>query len=366
MGKNDDRTEKPTGKRKQKARKKGQVATSREVSSWVVALAATMLLPLLFRTAETRMTELFTSVANVMTSPSPGGALQVLETGLGDVLALVLPVAGGFAVIGVFVDVVQTGGLFSLQAAAPKFDRINPISGLKRLFSVQSLWQLVKQAVKILALVLIAGKVVEGLGRTLVGSEPVDMTPVITYAGSTILGLVRDVSFIGLLLAVVDYGIQRRRHNKSLMMTKREVKEENRQSEGDPLIKREMRRKQWRFSRARMMAAVAGADIVITNPTHYAVALRYQSGGGHAPQVVAKGADEVALRIRAEAIKHNVPVVEDRPLAQAVFAACEIDDYIPKDLYVAVARVLAFVLTLPVVVRNAGTVHRRLTSAMVA
>ena len=366
MPRNDDRTEKPTKKRKSTARKKGQVAVSREVSSWVVALAATLLLPVLFRSAQTRITALFGSALTVMRTPTPAGALGVLEKGLADVLAIVLPIAGGFAVIGLLVDVAQTGGLFSLKAAAPKFDRINPIAGVKRLFSVQSLWQLLKQTLKIAALVVVAYKVVGGLGRTLVGAQPVDMAPVVTYAGSTILGLMRDVAVIGLLLALVDYGIQRRRFTKSLMMTKQEVKEEHRQSEGDPLVKRELRRKQWRFSRARMIAAVAGADVVITNPTHFAVALRYDSGRGHAPQVVAKGADEVALRIREEALRHQVPVVEDKPLAQALFAACELDDFIPKDLYVAVARVLAFVLTLPVVVRNAGTVHRRLTSALVA
>jgi flagellar biosynthetic protein FlhB len=149
-------------------------------------------------------------------------------------------------------------------------------------------------------------------------------------------------------------------------MSKREIKDESRQADGDPLVKREVRRKQLRLSRSRMMAAVAGADVVITNPTHYAVALRYQAGRGNAPQVVAKGLDEVALRIRAEATKHSVPIIEDRPLAQAIFAACEIDDYVPKEFYVAVARVLAFVFTLPDVVRSSGTVHRRPTSAMVA
>jgi flagellar biosynthetic protein FlhB len=115
-----------------------------------------------------------------------------------------------------------------------------------------------------------------------------------------------------------------------------------------------------------MMAAVSGADVVITNPTHFAVALRYQSGRGHAPQVVAKGADDVALRIRAEALKHGVPVIEDRPLAQAIYAACEIDSFVPRELYVAVARVLAFVFTLPAVVKASGKVHQRPTSALVA
>jgi flagellar biosynthesis protein FlhB len=366
VGKNDDKTEKPSAKRKQKARRKGQVATSREVSQWVVALAGSMLVPVLLRNGETRMSDLFGRVANVITAPSVPGAMGVLQSGLGDVLILVLPIAGAFAALGVLADVAQTGGLFSLAAAAPKFDRVNPVSGVKRLFSTNSLWQLAKQTLKIAVLVVIAYKVLFGLGTKLVGTQPVAMTPVVSYAGSTMLGLVRDISFVGLLLAFGDYAVMRRKHNKSLKMTKHEVKEENRQSEGDPLIKREVRRKQMRLSRARMMAAVAGADVVVTNPTHFAVALRYQAGRGHAPQVVAKGADEVALRIRAEALKHGVPVIEDRPLAQAIYAACEVDSFVPRDLYVAVARVLAFVFTLPAVVKASGKIHQRPTSAMVA
>lgn len=366
MGKNDDKTEKPSAKRRQKARRKGQVATSKEVSSWIVALAGTMLVPVLLRTGESRLTDLFGRVSHVMTAPSVPGALGVLQAGLADVVTLVLPVAGAFAVLGVLADVVQTGGLFSLEAAKPKFSRVNPVAGIKRLFSTQSLWQLLKQALKIAVLVLIARKVLFGLGGKLVGTQPVDMTPVVSYAGSVMLGLVHDVALIGLLLAFGDYAVQRHRHNKSLKMTKREVKDEARQSDGDPLIKREVRRKQMRLSRARMMAAVAGADVVVTNPTHYAVALRYQAGHGHAPQVVAKGSDELALRIRAEAQKHGVPIVEDRPLAQAIYAACEIDAYVPRELYVAVARVLAFVFTLPSVVKSSGKVHQRPTSALVA
>jgi len=366
MGKNDDKTEKPSAKRKQKARRKGQVATSREVSSWIVALAGTALVPVLFRSGEKHLVDLFHRVANVMTAPSVPGAMGVLQSGLGDVVTLVLPIAGAFAVLGVLADVAQTGGLFSLAAAAPKFDRLNPVAGLKRLFSTQSLWQLVKQILKISVLVLIAYKVLFTLGGRLVGSQPVDMMPVISYAGSIMLGLVRDVAVIGLFLAFGDYAVQRRRHAKSLKMTKREVKDENRQSDGDPLLKREVRRKQMRFSRARMMAAVAGADVVITNPTHFAVALRYEAGVGNAPKVVAKGTDEVALRIRAEATRHGVPIIEDRPLAQAIYAACEIDAFVPREFYVAVARVLAFVFTLPAVVRASGKVHQRPTSALVA
>jgi len=151
-----------------------------------------------------------------------------------------------------------------------------------------------------------------------------------------------------------------------LKMTKQEVKEEHRQAEGDQLVKHQMRRQAYRMSRSRMMAAVITADLVVTNPDHYAVALRYEVGGGRAPRVVAKGADEMAIRIREQAKTHHVPVVEDPPLARAVYAVCDIDEQIPRELYVAVARLLAFVFMLPAIVKSSGTVHHRPTSALVA
>ena len=204
------------------------------------------------------------------------------------------------------------------------------------------------------------------MGTTLVGSQPVDMAPVITYAGSKILGLVRDISAAGLLLAFGDYAYQRHQLQKSLKMTKQDVKDESKNADGDPLVKGQIRRKMMRMSRARMMAAIAGADVVVVNPTHYAVALKYEPGHGRAPTVVAKGVDDLARRIRDEGRKHKVPVVEDPPVARAIYAACDIDEQIPAEMYVAVARLLAFVFTLPAIVRSAGAVHRRRTSAMVA
>jgi flagellar biosynthetic protein FlhB len=154
--------------------------------------------------------------------------------------------------------------------------------------------------------------------------------------------------------------------NKSLKMTKQSVKEENRQSQGDPAVKGKIRSAQMRLSRSRMMAAVLTADLVIVNPEHYAVALRYEIGARQAPRVGAKGADEMAIRIREQARDHHVSVVEDPPLARAVYAVCEIDDQIPQELFVAVARLLAFVFMLPAIVKSSGAVHHRPTSAPVA
>ena len=329
-------------------------------------LAGSVLIPMLFRSASTKLTRLMSSSTSVMANPSPAGALSIMEKGLSDVLALVFPVVAAFAVVGVAANVAQTGLVLSTHALAPKWNRLNPFKGIKNLFSVQSVWSLVKQVLKLLALVGIAYGTISGMEHKLVGSSPAGMGAVVAFTGKRLLSLTREVSVAGLFLAFGDYAWQRRRLNKSLKMTKHQVKEEHKTQEGDAHIKAAIRKKQYRMSRSRMMAAVAGANVVVVNPTHYAVALRYDNERGGAPVVVAKGMDELALRIRDEGKKHKVPVVEDPPLARAVYAACEIDDAIPPELFLAVARLLAFVFSLSPVVKAAGLVHRRPASALVA
>ena len=362
----DDRTEKATPKRRRKAKGEGRVARSPDVSGWLLMLVGTMVLPTLFRSADSRLTKLVGQSANVIASPSSSGALGMLVSGLDDTAALILPVLGAFAIAGVAAGVAQTGGVLSLHAAAPKWSKLNPFKGFKNLLSMQSLWQLLKQLVKLLALVGLAYGTISGLSHKLVGSDPAQMAPLVSYAGSTLLGLTRDVAGMGLVLGIGDFAWQRHQLNKSLKMTKQEVKDESKNAEGNPTIKGQVRRKMRGMSRARMMAAVAGADVIVVNPTHYAVALRYDPQRGNAPIVVAKGTDELAFRIRAEGLAHRVPVIEDPPLARAIHATCEIDEAIPPELFLAVARLLAFVFTLPPVVRSAGLIHRRPSSAMVA
>lgn len=362
----DDKTEKPTPKRKKEARKKGQIAKSPDVSAWLIMLAGSMIVPMLFRSAQKKLTGLIGQSTAVMANPSPAGALVIMEKGLGDAVSLIMPVVATFAVIGVAASVAQTGLVLAPGALSPKWSKLNPISGIKNLLSTQSVWALVKQLLKLVALVGIAYMTVNGLLHKLVGSAPVNMAPVVSYTGSQLLSLTQKVSVAGLVLAVGDFAWQKRRINKQLKMTKKQVKDENKQAEGDALVKGQIRKKQFRMSRSRMMAAIAGADVIVVNPTHFAVALRYDSGRGGAPVVVAKGADEMALRIREEGKKHKVPVVEDPPLARAVYAACDVEDAIPPELFLAVARLLAFVFTLSPIVRAAGLVHRRPSTALVA
>jgi flagellar biosynthetic protein FlhB len=366
MGKNDDRTEKPTPKRKKDARKKGQVARTPELAGWLVLLVTTWRLPALYRSASSTLTGLFATAGTVMSNPSPGAALAIFARGLGDVATILLPLLVPIVVVALVANVAQTGGVVSMQLAKPKWDHVNPVAGLKRLLSPQSGWQLIKQLLRLGVLGIIAYNLVSKLATLLVGARLVALGPALGYTATSLLSLVRDVAAVGLGIAAIDFGIARRRIAKQLKMTKQEVKDEHISQEGNPLIKRSIRQKQYRVSRSRMMAAVLSADVVVTNPTHFAVALRYDPASRRAPQVVAKGADEIALRIRAHAADHGVAVVEDPPLARAIYAACEIDDFIPQELFTAVARLLAFVFTLPATMRAAGGVLRRPNSALVA
>ena len=365
-GRDAERTEKATPKRKREARRKGQVAKSPDVSGWLVVLVASMVVPALVHAGETRLVALWSQAGEVMADPSTAGALGVMTSGFADMFALVLPTVGLFAVVGVLANVAQVGFALSGEAAKPQLSRINPASGIKRLFSTNALWDLLKQLLKLGALVGLAYETVVHVARQTVMSGAIGIGPVLGVIGPSILGLVRATATIGLVLAVADWAFKKHKLNKTLKMTRHEVKEEAKNQEGDPLVKRAVRRKMLTMSRLRMMAAVAGADVVVTNPTHYAVALRYEPKAGMAPRVVAKGADAVAARIREEAKRHNVPVVEDPPLARAIYGSCELDAQIPRELFMAVARLLAFVFMLPPVVRASGTTHRRPASALVA
>lgn len=361
-----EKTEKPTPRRKREARKEGQIAKTPELAGWLGTLVAASLLPTIVRNDGNRLTELFTQVSQVASKPSTSSALKVFEGGLSDAAILMLPVLGMIMLIALVATVGQVGFVVATKAAKPKLSRLSPIAGIRRLFSAKTSWDLAKQLLKLCVILLVAGRAVYGLADHVIRSQPVATGAIVSYAATTLLGMVRSIALIGLLLAVADYAFQRRRISQSLKMTKHEVKDDLRKQEGDPLLRRAIRRKQASMSRLRMMAAIAGADVVVTNPTHYAVALRYDPQRGHAPRVVAKGMDHVALRIREEAKNHHVAIVEDPPLARAVYQACEIDQLIPHELYFAVARLLAFVFTLPPVVRRSGITQRRPVSALIA
>jgi flagellar biosynthetic protein FlhB len=242
-------------------------------------------------------------------------------------------------------NLAQVGFVASLHGIKPKVERINPFKGIKRLFSPQSAWEAGKVLIKTSVLAFVAWGPLSEITATLVGAGRLPFAETVAVVAVTGLDLVRNTALAGLVLAAVDYGLQRRRVTKQLKMTKQEVKDEHRQSEGDPSLKGQIRQRQLEMSRNRMMAEVATASAVVVNPTHVAVAIRYDPTTG-APRVVAKGKGLVAARIRAEAERHGVPLVRDVALARTLVKVCDLGAEIPVELYEAVARILAFVFAL--------------------
>ena len=340
-----DKTEDPTPKRKRDARKEGQIPKSAEIGTWTAMLAATYLVQLTAGLSAGRMTDLVSDAMQVVEQPEVGPALSLLGDGLVSGIVVLAPLAIGLVVLGVLVNLAQVGWSPSGKPVKPKLERVNPFKGLKRLFSPHSLWEGAKTLLKVIILAAIAYRSIMSIVPVLVAGGRRDVSTMIPVVGGQALSMTRSVAFAGLGLALIDYGLQRRKVAKGMKMTKQEVRDEHRQSEGDPQMRGAVRSKQMSMSRNRMMSEVANADVVLVNPTHVAVALKYDPTRG-APRVVARGAGVVAARIREAADEAGVPMVEDVPLARAIFRACDLGDEIPAELYDAVARVLAFIFSL--------------------
>jgi flagellar biosynthetic protein FlhB len=340
-----DKTEQPTAKRKREARRDGNLARSTEVVVWAQMLAAAFLLPACLGLGIGSLRQVMLQVGVLVSRPDADAAVRLLGTGLTKGVLAIAPLALGMVAIGLVGNFAQTGFAFSGKALRPQFKRISPAKGIKRLLSPHSAWEALKAAIKLAVLTAVAWPGVDHLGAALGSGGRVPSGEVLSVAAAATLNLIRSTALAGLVLAAIDFGFQRRRVRKGLMMTRQEVRDEYRQSEGDPMTRSRIRQRQVEMSRNRMMAAVAVSSVVVVNPTHIAVALEYRPDLG-APRVVAKGQGFIAARIREEAEKHNVPIVRDVPLARTLHAACKLGQAIPADLYEAVARLLAFVFNL--------------------
>jgi flagellar biosynthesis protein FlhB len=338
----DQKTEKPTPERKKQARRKGQIARSPDVASWVIVIGATYLVPATMGRVYDSMQEVFRRFEDIALHPDPRQASEALGVGLSASLTAVLPLLGFAAALGLVTTLAQVGFVFSGKSISPSFERVNPLAGIKKLFSTKALWETGKSAAKFAVIGAAAVPAVMGLVRDLVGGPKYELSVVLAYVAEAIVALVRLIAFIALVIAFADYVYQRRQITKNLMMTKAELKQELKSQEGDPMVKGKIRALQRAASRNRMLAAIPDANVVIMNPTHFAVALRYRPEEG-APRVVARGQGHLALRIKGRAQDHGVPIVEAPPLARALYKACEVDQEIPFRLFNAVAKVLAFV-----------------------
>jgi flagellar biosynthetic protein FlhB len=338
----EEKTEQATPQKRKKSRKEGQVARSPEVGPWAAVLVVAMMLDLLAGKGIESVQALLTRTLAMIARPSAESALLLL--GEGGRLVLLLSVCLGLLVlvISVLGAVAQGGLFFATKALKPKWSRLSPLQGAKRLFGPHALWEGAKMLVKSSLVGFFVWRAVKSLMPVLGGLVPIPVA--LHLAADAATGLMRDIAFAALLAAGVDYAVQRRRTGKQVRMTKKEVKDEHKQSEGDPLLKGQIRSRQLAAARSRMMSAVPDADVVLVNPTHVAVALKYEPARG-TPRVVAKGAGAVAARIREVATASRVTLVEDVPLARALHASCEVGQEIPPQLYHAVAQVLAFVLS---------------------
>ncbi|MFN8034876.1 MAG: EscU/YscU/HrcU family type III secretion system export apparatus switch protein [Acidimicrobiia bacterium] len=344
MSDTSQKTEAPTPKRKREARERGQIAKTPELSAWASVLAVTVLVQLTISQASTRLQDLVATTMQVVAQPDQHSALRLLGEAMKDAGIIVLPLIAGISIVAIGVNLAQVGLKPSTKRLKPDFKRLNAVKGLKRLFSVRSAWETVKAFAKVAILFLVGWPLLRGAAGQIARSGG-SLTETVRITGESGLSLIRNTALAGLVLAAVDYLVQKRRINKELRMSRQEIKDEFKQHEGNPQVKQAIRSRQMSISRNRMLASVAGSNVVLVNPTHYAVALTYDAASG-APQVVAKGAGVIAAAIRAEAEEHAVPIVSDPPLTRAIYKLCEIGQQIPPDLYEAVARVLAFVFGL--------------------
>lgn len=343
-----DRTEAATPKRKADARKKGQVPRSRELSTAAVVLAgAAGVLAWggsAAGSASTLLRDSFSAIPAALDDPAQLPVLAARIVGQG--FLPVLPILAVTLLAALAAPMLIGGWNFSPGAAAPDFSRVSPLAGLKRLFSANSLAELLKAFLKFLLIGAIAGGVIWSDRERLLALSSLPVSAGIAEGLRLSLEALLWMGGGLLLIAAIDVPWQLFQYAKQLRMSKQEIREEYKQSEGKPEVKAKIRRLQQEMANARMMEKVPTADVVVTNPTHYAVALAYSAGQDRAPKVVAKGADEIARRIRELAAENKVPLVEAPPLARALYRSCELDAEIPSALYQAVAQVLSYVYQL--------------------
>ena len=344
-----EKTEKATPKKRKDAREKGQVLRSTEVTSTFCCAIMFGLLLLIWPWFMDKLIAVYREYFGIQSIVPYVGTLEVndvkalLARTMLNILGIMIPVLGTAMVAGIAINLLQVGFLFTTKSLGMKLNRVSPVSGLKRMISMNTVIELVKSLLKI----AFVGFVAYSDYRKMLDQFP-------NYVGAdiynTILLFMRAAFTLALkmclamaFVAAADYLYQWWKYEKDLKMTKQEVKDEYKMMEGDPQVKGRIRQKQRQMSAMRMMSRVPEADVVITNPTHYAVALKYEEHTSSAPVVIAKGQDYIARKIRETAMEYNIHIVENKPLAQSLYSMCEIDDEIPPEFYQAVADILVFV-----------------------
>ena len=351
-----ERTEQPTAKRLQDAKRKGQVARSRELNTMAVTLAGAIFLSAAGGQLGEGLSNLMSrgfrlSRADIF---QPVAMLQHLVAAMQEALLALLPFFLVTIVAAVLASVVLGGVSFSAEALAPKLSKLNPIKGMKRIFSLKGLLELLKALAKFLLIGGVTALLVWQFLDDFLGLSELAITQSLVRAGQIVGLSVVVLASTLILLALVDVPFQLWDHKRQLKMTRQEVRDELKETDGRPELKSRIRSLQRELAQRRMMEEVPKADVIVTNPTHYAVALRYEQTRMTAPRVVAKGTELVAMNIRRVGTEAQVPVVESPLLARALYFNTDIGEYIPAGLYLAVAKLLAYVFKLRIYAREGG------------
>ncbi|KAA9006407.1 flagellar biosynthesis protein FlhB [Paenibacillus spiritus] len=343
-----EKTEKATPKKRGDARRKGQVARSAELGSAIVLLAGVLSLVMFGGYIKERFMKLFMDVfVNRLTMEvTPNNVMGMLSHYAVQILLLLAPMLLLTFILAFITGIAQVGFMFNGTGLTPKLGKLNPISGFKNIFSMRALVELFKSLLKLGVIGYLVFSVLWGRKDELADLAHFSAEQTFRFASGITINLGIRIGAALLVLAALDFMYQRYEHEKSLRMSKQDIKDEYKNMEGDPLIKGKIRERQRRMAMQRMMQEVPKADVIITNPTHFAVALKYEGSSMDAPQVIAKGQDYIALRIREIARQNGVTTMENKPLARALFQRAEIGDSVPADLFQAVAEVLAYVYKL--------------------
>jgi flagellar biosynthetic protein FlhB len=343
-----ERTEQPTPKRLEDARRKGNVARSMELNSAFILLAGLGSLyffgPQMFSDVSALSKTIFANAASfTLTTDSVHG---YIANGVWMMFHLLAPIVMTIMIIGLLINYAQVGVLFTVEPLIPDLEKINPIEGFKRLFSLRSFVELIKGILKVLIVGYVTYITLKGQYREYIPLIDKSVSQILTFTVHSAFTLFLRISLVLLVLAIFDYGFQRWEYQRNLRMTRYDIKEEMKQMEGPPHLRARIRAIQREISRRRMMKKVPRADVVITNPVHVAVAIEYDPSEMEAPTVTAKGARLLAERIKQIAAEYDIPVVENPPLAQTLYRSVDLDKQIPYDLYQAVAEILAYVYRL--------------------
>lgn len=340
-----DKTEEPTPKKKKDARKQGNIAKSAEVNKAMTFIA---ILVVIYMMSGSIISELQGFIVNILSGDFSmtmnDNTIRILMFKvMMSFMKIVLPISLIIMVFGILGSLIQTGLFFSMESLKPKFSKLNPLTGLKNMFSMKAIVNLIKSMVVICIMIYLGYSFMSKNFEGIIKSGDIYLPYLFNIVLDLIKSILTSITLAVAVVAALDYGYEKFSHKKGLKMTKQEVKEEYKQMEGDPHIKGKIKQKQRQMANQRMMQAVPSSTVIVTNPTHISIAIRYEQGKDTTPIVVAKGADEVAFRIREIAKSHDIPIIENVPLARLIYKEVDIDQEIPEEMYKAVAEVLVAV-----------------------